>query len=145
MYVHKHRDMRHGRSMLVCGFLLSCTWDRKTNTQIRGGDQIVIIMVLIAEFWNSIYYICILISIYLYIKNKCKYFVYFVGIKTFLLSPPLFVCWWFVSSSACSNMAASGRHVGHYIHRNGRFLRVNLDHLWANRYGGWIFERFLLF
>ncbi|KAF6730965.1 Pentatricopeptide repeat domain-containing protein 3, mitochondrial [Oryzias melastigma] len=34
-------------------------------------------------------------------------------------------------------MAASGRHVGHYIHRNGRFLRVNLDHLWANRSFGW--------
>uniref|UniRef100_A0A3P9LGE0 Small ribosomal subunit protein mS39 n=1 Tax=Oryzias latipes TaxID=8090 RepID=A0A3P9LGE0_ORYLA len=34
-------------------------------------------------------------------------------------------------------MAASGRHVGHYIQRNGWFLRVNLERLWLNRSFGW--------
>lgn len=40
-------------------------------------------------------------------------------------------------------MAASGRHVGHYIQRNGRFLRVNLERLWLNRYEEWTYEYFM--
>ncbi|XP_060904774.1 small ribosomal subunit protein mS39 [Labrus mixtus] len=34
-------------------------------------------------------------------------------------------------------MASSGRHVGHYIQRNSRFLLNNLDQLWVNRTFGW--------
>ncbi|XP_020490037.2 small ribosomal subunit protein mS39 [Labrus bergylta] len=34
-------------------------------------------------------------------------------------------------------MATPGRHVGHYIQRNSRFLLNNLDQLWVNRTFGW--------
>ncbi|KAG7518068.1 hypothetical protein JOB18_023733 [Solea senegalensis] len=34
-------------------------------------------------------------------------------------------------------MAASGRHVGHYMQRNGRFLTNNLEQLWSHRSFGW--------
>ncbi|XP_035505305.1 pentatricopeptide repeat domain-containing protein 3, mitochondrial [Scophthalmus maximus] len=34
-------------------------------------------------------------------------------------------------------MAASGRHVGHHLHRNGRFLTSNLEPLWGRRNFGW--------
>ncbi|TNN66014.1 Pentatricopeptide repeat domain-containing protein 3, mitochondrial [Liparis tanakae] len=34
-------------------------------------------------------------------------------------------------------MAAPGRHVGHYIQRNSRFLRNNIEQLWSHRSFGW--------
>lgn len=35
--------------------------------------------------------------------------------------------------SVCYNMAAPGRHVGHYIQRNSRFLLHNVEQLWGHR------------
>ncbi|XP_068439696.1 small ribosomal subunit protein mS39 [Clinocottus analis] len=35
--------------------------------------------------------------------------------------------------SVLTNMAAPGRHVGHYIQRNGRLLRNNFEQLWSHR------------
>ncbi|XP_028445783.1 small ribosomal subunit protein mS39 isoform X3 [Perca flavescens] len=37
----------------------------------------------------------------------------------------------------CNNMAAPGRHVGHYIQRNSRFLIHNFEQLWGHRSFGW--------
>ncbi|XP_067454686.1 small ribosomal subunit protein mS39 [Thunnus thynnus] len=46
-----------------------------------------------------------------------------------------------VSSSqkplVCSNMAAAGRHGGHYIQKNSRFLLNNIQQLWGHRSFGW--------
>ncbi|KAM9357148.1 small ribosomal subunit protein mS39 [Symphorus nematophorus] len=39
--------------------------------------------------------------------------------------------------SVCINMAAPGRHVGHYIQRNSRFLVNNFEQLWSHRSFGW--------
>ncbi|XP_039975897.1 pentatricopeptide repeat domain-containing protein 3, mitochondrial [Xiphias gladius] len=39
--------------------------------------------------------------------------------------------------SFCNNMAASGRQVGHYIQRNGRFVINNFEQLWGHRSFGW--------
>ncbi|KAK9517581.1 hypothetical protein VZT92_022940 [Zoarces viviparus] len=39
--------------------------------------------------------------------------------------------------SLCTNMAAPGRHVGHYIQRNTQFLRNNFEQLWSHRSFGW--------
>ncbi|XP_042348871.1 pentatricopeptide repeat domain-containing protein 3, mitochondrial [Plectropomus leopardus] len=39
--------------------------------------------------------------------------------------------------SVCNNMAAPGRHVGHYIHRNSRFLLNNFEQVWGHRSFGW--------
>lgn len=35
--------------------------------------------------------------------------------------------------SVCTNMAAVGRHGGHYIQKNSRFLLNNLEQLWGHR------------
>nr|XP_019937175.1 PREDICTED: pentatricopeptide repeat domain-containing protein 3, mitochondrial isoform X2 [Paralichthys olivaceus] len=57
------------------------------------------------------------------------------------LSPPFLPPTRMVSPSqkpsVCINMAASGRHVGHYIHRNGRLLSGNLEQLFGHRSFGW--------
>ncbi|KAG7223617.1 hypothetical protein INR49_028511, partial [Caranx melampygus] len=37
----------------------------------------------------------------------------------------------------CINMAASGKHVGHCLQRNGRFVINNLEQLWGHRSFGW--------
>ncbi|XP_075336965.1 small ribosomal subunit protein mS39 [Odontesthes bonariensis] len=34
-------------------------------------------------------------------------------------------------------MAAPGKHIGHYMQRNGRLLRYNFEQLWGNRSFGW--------
>lgn len=34
----------------------------------------------------------------------------------------------------CNNMAAPGRHVGHYIQRNSRFMLNTFEQLWSKRY-----------
>ncbi|XP_042274042.1 pentatricopeptide repeat domain-containing protein 3, mitochondrial [Thunnus maccoyii] len=39
--------------------------------------------------------------------------------------------------SVCSNMAAAGRHGGHYIQKNSRFLLNNIQQLWGHRSFGW--------
>ncbi|XP_071313145.1 small ribosomal subunit protein mS39 isoform X2 [Trachinotus anak] len=39
--------------------------------------------------------------------------------------------------SVRNNMAASGRHVGHCIQRNGRFVINNFEQLWGHRNFGW--------
>ncbi|XP_029297173.1 small ribosomal subunit protein mS39 [Cottoperca gobio] len=39
--------------------------------------------------------------------------------------------------SVCNNMAAPGWQVGHYVHRNSRFLLNNFEQLWSHRNFGW--------
>ncbi|KAK1887482.1 Pentatricopeptide repeat domain containing protein 3 mitochondrial [Dissostichus eleginoides] len=39
--------------------------------------------------------------------------------------------------SVSNNMAAPGRHVGHYIQRNSRVLLNNFEQLWSHRNFGW--------
>ncbi|CAG5993010.1 small ribosomal subunit protein mS39 [Menidia menidia] len=37
----------------------------------------------------------------------------------------------------CNNMAAPGRHIGHYMQRNGRRILFNIEQLWGIRSFGW--------